>query len=294
PILLAAVLAATALAGCSEGALEPVTVRQRPGPIVYDGPWPDLETRPPIRPGAQVVAMGSQCTANFLFRSPDNATLYLGIAAHCFGSADEPFEVGTPVTVGGIANAGTVAYMGWAFDPSGGNDFGLIELSSTPIVRSRVHPAMLGWGGPVGLADQAQMTPGTQVVAYGHSSQRANTDPENVREGHIYRVNADGSADVMSDYPGIQGDSGSGLMTAAGQAIGVLSTKLADPSGGALGEERDQVTLNNYVSLKAGLERMGQAVPELAGLELVTWKLLDRPDGPLSPPGPLPDLPVLG
>src|SRR5687768_14596577 len=36
-----------------------------------------------IRPGVQMVSETAQCTSNFVFRSPDNQSIFLGFAAHC-------------------------------------------------------------------------------------------------------------------------------------------------------------------------------------------------------------------
>src|SRR5688500_20394936 len=57
---------------------------------VYSPGWPPLVDAP-IRPGVRITPWGPAgeilglggCTANFIFASPDNRTLYIGTAGHC-------------------------------------------------------------------------------------------------------------------------------------------------------------------------------------------------------------------
>jgi len=247
----------------------------------YSGAWPEL-AQAVIRPGVQVVAEGGQCTANFLFRSADNATLYLGLAAHCLGSAEDPLGVGTPVAIAGINNAGKVAYNHWEYEPSELNDFALIEISNSPSIRAKVHPAVMFFGGPTAMAKGSATTTGAHVLTYGHSGQRPDSDPENPREGYVLH-HEEGQYLVWTDHPGIQGDSGSGLMTATGGALGVLSRGTTNPAPGTLAN-RDAPSLNFYVEL----DDLVADARRLADLEvqLVTWPLLQGGDLPLAGSAP--------
>src|SRR5688572_554190 len=79
-----------------------------PPPQTEQKPWPNLASAT-IRPGVQVSSSAGQCTSNFLFRSPDNATLYLGTASHCV----DGLKVGDNVQIDGASKPGKVAYSAW-------------------------------------------------------------------------------------------------------------------------------------------------------------------------------------
>lgn len=273
------VAVALLLAGCA-GSEEPLTgTSERPGSLLSFGDWPTV-AEAKIRPGAVVIVDKAACTANFLFRSPDNETLYLGVAAHCFGlDPSEAVPIGTSASIGGIANAGTVAYNGWSHNDADWNDFGLVKISNTRAARSLAHPAMIHFGGPIGLGDSDSAEPTTRVMTYGNSVQRGEDDPQNPREGRVL-LHQDDLLSVVTNYPGIQGDSGSGLMTIAGEAIGVLSTGIVNPLSSVL-DDRDVPTVNNYVELDTVLDYAVQQDPGLAGIQLVTWPLLRGPSLPL-------------
>lgn len=278
-------IALALLGGCLRPPFEPNAPPGMPPKGLYGGAWPALEEAT-IRPGVQVLtpmgAGAAECTSNFLFRTPDNATLYLGVAAHCFG--EDPAEavpLGTQVDIVAtdgtpISNAGKVAYNGWALDPADRNDFGLVELRNDPSVRGRVHPAMLHYGGPTGIMAATQVTPGTHVITYGHSIQRAHDDPENPREGYVLQ-HSDGRTTVVTEHPGIKGDSGSGLMTVDGLALGVLSMGTTNPSGGIVAN-RDFPSINYYVDLDQALQfAKANGDAALRGIEVVTAGLLASP-----------------
>ena len=282
-ILLAAAVAFVVLAGCVRPPYQEGAAPGMPPSAAYKGAWASLEDAT-IRPGVQVITPlggggGAECTSNFLFRSADNATLYLGVAAHCFG--EDPAEavpIGTQVDVVGLdgsmlRHAGKVAYNGWAIDPADKNDFGLVALRSDSGVRPRVNPTMMYYGGPTGIASAAAVTPGTHVITYGHSIQRAPDDPENPREGYVLQHDG-GRTTVVTNHPGIQGDSGSGLMTLDGKALGVLSMGTTNPTGGTVAN-RDSPSVNYYVDLDQALEVAKASDPALKDVEVVTAPLLN-------------------
>ncbi len=233
------------------------------------GPWPDIASAT-IRPGVQVAAGGSQCTSNFVFRTPDNATLYLGLAAHCV----DTIKIGDPVTIGG--QHGTLAYSSWKAqnltDCDGGasagcvNDFSLIELK--PGDRNKIHPAMLHFGGPVALRDAAELRLGDKLLSYGNSDTRSPlglppVDPTNWHEGVV--VSPPSGAEFKAVMPGkIPGDSGSGVMSKDGKAVGVFVNICISPCPG----------LNGIVSLKAAID-LAYAKGGLQ-VEVATWELLDE------------------
>ncbi len=280
---VAAVALAALLSGCfaSEYVEEYRPPPRKSAPVEA---WPAVEDAD-IRPGVNInVVTGDSsgsCTSNFLFRSPDNATLYLGLAAHCFGDA----PTGTSVDVAGRGGAGRIAFNAWdhvgeqdRFD----YDFGLVQLSNS--VRKSVHPAVLHFGGPTAMADSSAVLPGTKVVTYGHSIQRPPADPENPREGWVVKNGGGDPATsanqilVYTDHPGIQGDSGSGLMTADGRALGVLSLGTTNPAPDQV-ENHDMPALNWYVALDKVLSVV--EVNDGPAVELVTWRQLAGPELPI-------------
>jgi hypothetical protein len=199
-----------------------------------------------IRPGVQVVADGSQCTSNFLFTSPDNATVYLGFAAHCVTRNDpnnaddgcdpssEPLPLGTRLEIEGADHPATLAYTSWGtMQGRGGassaecayNDFALAELD--PRDAAKANPAMLFFGGPTALADPGDVGTLDKILTYGDSGLRAGLSALSPHEGYV--ISSPGSngwtTQVYTVPQGIPGDSGSGVLLGAdGSALGVLVT----------------------------------------------------------------------
>ncbi|MFO1533555.1 MAG: trypsin-like serine protease, partial [Thermoplasmatota archaeon] len=211
---------------------------------------------------------------------------YIGVAAHCFG--EDPTQaapVGTQVDILSVQGvlvkrAGTIAYNGWQVDFVDKNDFGLVELRNDAAVRGATNPTVLYYGGPTALASAAAVTPGTHVITYGHSVQRAPDDPENPREGYVLQHDG-GRTTVVTNHPGIQGDSGSGLMTKDGEALGVLSMGTTNPSGGLVAN-RDFPSVNYYIDLDQAVQfAQGSGPTALKDLEIVTAPLLNGPVLPL-------------
>lgn len=244
-------------------------------------PWPSLEEAS-VRPGVRVSSPAGQCTSNFLFRTPHNATLMLGLAAHCVARnpdagdgcdpATEPMKPGTEVTVSGASEPGRLVYSSWwtmqrvnetSDAACRANDFALVALA--PADRGQVHPAMLHYGGPTGLAAPGDVSPGEKVIWYGHSSLRGGIEQLRRNEGYIVREDAR-SAVMYSFTPGVPGDSGSGVQTADGRAYAVLSTVRIAPETGA----------NGLALLQPALS---YAQAHGVNVELVTWKLFE--DGQL-------------
>lgn len=215
-----------------------------------DRSWPAREEAS-IRPGVDIVShpdLDNACTANFVFASPDNVTLYVGTAAHCL--TDRP--IGDPVMVGGIEDAGTIAYCSWGtLDAGGGlagcppsktlllngsrtNDFALVEIDDAH--RGEVHPAVMHWGGPQGVLPDADT--GDEVHTFGNTPYRdevgGSLDP---REGYVTCTLEDpdpgapcGSANTTwVRFVGhtFGGDSGSPVLGADGEALGALLATVA-------------------------------------------------------------------
>lgn len=239
--------------------------------------WPPLREAS-VRPGVQVFSDGRQCTSNFLFRTPDNRTLMLGTAAHCLAEGDsdnvdgcdsdnEPVPLGSEVRIDGADAPGILVYSSWhTMQATGessdtacrGNDLALVAIS--PADRTNVHPAVRHFGGPTGQAGSPGI--GEKVIWYGNSGLRGGIEATNDHEGYV--IESGGwSAQVYTVSPGVPGDSGSGVMTGDGQALGVLSTVEITPRTGSNGISLLQPALR-YAQDNAGLQ-----------VELVTWQQLD-------------------
>lgn len=223
--------------------------------------WPALAGAT-VRPGTRVFSDAGQCTSNFVFTSPDNASLYLGLAAHCVDGMD----IGAPVRISPDAT-GTLAYSSWSTMARVGeknvetldhNDFALIRVDDAH--RAKVHPAMRHFGGPIALADSSTVTRGEKVLTYGNSGLRMGVEPANWHEGYVidegfYRW----TRSVVTVTPGVFGDSGSGLMTGDGRATGIVVTL----GGGWNGVTMLDKALS-YAEQKEGIQ-----------VRLATWPLLD-------------------
>lgn len=175
---------------------------------------------PGVRPGAVVNSDAGQCTFNFLFTAANGAR-YMGTAGHCIlGESPIGGDVGEqswaagsgPVARDGDGNRiGEFAYA-ILQDPK---DFALIRLDS----GVNASPQMCHFGGPTGTNDDrgsattvlqhfgngigvGDVLPARSALAIGMP------DPD-----HVY---AQGAV--------VPGDSGSGIISADGRAVGVIVT----------------------------------------------------------------------
>jgi hypothetical protein len=229
---IGAVVAPTALAA-------PVPAAA-PGSPVITG-WAPAG-RAGVHPGVVTdTAGGGSCTANFVFT--DGGRVLLGQAAHCAGTGEATETDGcdsgtapldTPVTIHGSDGrdrTGTMVYSSWVAmqaddetDPDlcAYNDFALVELSGAD--ADDVNPSVPFFGGPTGLSD-GDLPAGARVLTYGNSTVRMGVEALRPKAG-VSAGPAGGGVghDVYTATPGIPGDSGSGYLTADGDAVGVLST----------------------------------------------------------------------
>lgn len=201
-----------------------------------------------IHPGVQTFTAGAQCTSNFVFQ--EGTTVYLGQAAHCSGTGGQTetdgctsgsLPLGTPVEVTGAAKPGTLAYDSWLTMQAAGekdpdtcayNDLALIRLDPADV--GKVNPSVPGYGGPRGVGTVGDL--GSTVFSYGNSELRLGIGKLSPKQGTVIQNEGGGwSHIVLTATPGIPGDSGSGFMNEAGQAIGVLSTLQIAPLAGTNG-----------------------------------------------------------
>jgi hypothetical protein len=201
-----------------------------------------------VHPGVQVFTEGAQCTANFVFQG--SSGVYIGQAAHCSGTggatetdgcASGSHPLGTPVEVTGASRPGTLVYNSWiAMQRSGEtnsnacafNDFALIKLDPADV--DKVNPSVPGFGGPTAVGTVEGL--GSSVYSYGNSSLRFGVTLLSPKQGVLVQNQGNGwSHDVYTATPGIPGDSGSGFLNEAGEAIGTLSTVQFAPLAGSNG-----------------------------------------------------------
>ena len=178
-----------------------------------------------VRPGGRLETDIGVCTYNFLFRAP-NGTRFIGTAGHCIlasspvgggAAGNNPGEKLWPKGDGPTAKTrgqrvGEFAYAVLE-DPK---DFALIRLD--PNVEA--SPEMCHFGGPTG-AFGARKTPDPTVVEYyGNGIGVGSTVP--ARSGLAVGVSDDDHLYALG--LALPGDSGSGVMSSEGLAMGVLVT----------------------------------------------------------------------
>ena len=139
--------------------------------------------------------------------------------------------IGTPVTVDGASQPGTMVYNSWITmqalhetdpDTCAYNDLALVRLA--PADAAKVNPSIPHWGGPVALASTGTSA-GQRVYSYGNSSLRGGVTQLSPKTGiSLGDAGAGWSHDVATMSPGIPGDSGSAFLDSTGKALGVLST----------------------------------------------------------------------
>lgn len=138
--------------------------------------------------------------------------------------------------------AGSIAYnsvevmqeLGYTYDTHRDacmfNDFALIEITIEDLPL--VHPSMLGFGGPTGLADSSTLGTGDEMRGYGSSSLRygitnIHDNPVTHEANHKYAVimmeDGEFGYDLYSIGQGIPGDSGGPMLTIDGEAWGIAS-----------------------------------------------------------------------
>ena len=232
-----------------------------------------------IHPGVMMYTEGAQCTANFVY-TDDAGNTYVGYAAHCAGLGEATdtngcdaasLPLGTPVTFvekGSLISAGTtvgtgqLVYSSWLSmqennesDPNACayNDLALVQVSAADV--GKVNPSVPYFGGPVGLNTTGTRA-GDKVYSYGNSSLRAGIEQLSPKFGLSL---GDQAADegwshpVYTMTPGVPGDSGSGFLDAAGNALGVLSTLAIAPLAGSnnvgdLSRELDYADTHSAIS----------------------------------------------
>lgn len=215
-----------------------------------------------IYPSVYTISDTGGCTSNFVFeqfrkvRQPDGSTttkrdVFLGTAAHCVGLGTNTdtngcttgsLDLGSDVTVRGAAHPARLAYSSWktmidvgqAHDSAACryNDFALLELD--PRDHAKVNPSLPFFGGPTGVGGASQE--GDPLYSVGNSSLRLGIRQVGPKfEYSLGMFFSSWQHMVYAVTPGIPGDSGSGHVNDAGEAMGVTSTIYVLPTPGSNG-----------------------------------------------------------
>lgn len=197
---------------------------------------------PGVRPGAVVASPKGRCSFNFMWRGGDGAT-YMGTAGHCI--LDEGERRWRPGT-GPVARDGDgrrVGEFAYAVLESP-KDFALVRLD--PGVAA--SPQLCHFGGPTGLnGDRPGMLEPVVLRQFGQGVGLGELVPGRT-------MLAMGMPDVDHVFAlgaVVPGDSGSGVISADGRAVGVVVT---------VGLHVGSLSLNALDAGVAGITRLGPQV----------------------------------
>jgi hypothetical protein len=175
---------------------------------------------PGVRPGAVVQSDAGQCTFNFLFQGSDGRR-YIGTAGHCIlgdspiggDAGEQSWAPGSgPVARDGAGNRiGEFAYAVLQ-DPK---DFALIRLD--PGVQA--SPQMCHFGGPTGV----NASQGSAPVVLNHFGQGVGVGAVLPARSALALGMPDPDH-VFAAGGVVPGDSGSGIISSDGRAVGVIVT----------------------------------------------------------------------
>jgi hypothetical protein len=178
---------------------------------------------PGVRPGAIVQSDKGQCSFNFLFTGSDG-NRYMGTAGHCIlgdspiGGGDFGEESWAPGSgpEARDANGARIGEFAYAIlqDPK---DFALVRLD--PGVAA--NPAMCHFGGPIGTNDDRPgALPPTLLNHYGAGIAIGSVLPART----AVALGMPDPDHVFANGVALPGDSGSGIISSDGRAVGVVVT----------------------------------------------------------------------
>jgi hypothetical protein len=179
-------------------------------------------TCPGVRPGAIVRSDVGQCTLNFLFMGSDGSR-YIGTAGHCIlGTSPFGGDVGEMVWAPGTgpeardAGGNRIGEFAYAIlrDPK---DFSLVRLD--PQVQA--NAGMCHFGGPTAVNDdQPGLTQPVVLNWYGNGVGVGAVVPAR----SALAAGMPNPDHVFAQGVAVPGDSGSGVISSDGRAVGVLVT----------------------------------------------------------------------
>ncbi|MEW6273210.1 MAG: hypothetical protein AB1689_28355 [Thermodesulfobacteriota bacterium] len=179
-----------------------------------------ITTCPGVRPGAIVNSDVGQCSFNFLFAGSDGAT-YIGTAGHCIlGESPIGGDVGEESWAPGDgpeardANDVRIGEFAYAIlqDPK---DFALIRLDEGVAASAQ----MCHFGGPTGVNDDVTSS---LVVLHHYGNGIAIGSVLPARTG--LALGMPDPDHVFAEAVALPGDSGSGIISDDGRAVGVVVT----------------------------------------------------------------------
>jgi hypothetical protein len=175
-----------------------------------------------VRPGATVLTDVGQCTLNFLFQGSDGRR-YIGTAGHCI--------LGTSPIGGDAGEMSWTPGTGPAARDSGGNrigefayailqdpkDFSLIRLDP----QAQASAGMCHFGGPTGINnDQPGLAQPVVLEWFGNGIVAGSTIPAR----SAIAAGMPSPDHVFAQGAATPGDSGSGVISSDGRAVGTLVT----------------------------------------------------------------------
>jgi hypothetical protein len=220
-------------------------------------------TCPGVRPGAIVLSEVGQCTLNFLFQGSDGRR-YIGTAGHCIlGASPIGGDVGEKSWAPGTgplardSGGNRIGEFAYAIlqDPK---DFSLIRLDP----QAQASAGMCHFGGPTGVNDDRPALSPTQPVVlepvvlewFGNGIVAGSTVP--ARTG--IAAGMPSPDHVFAQGAATPGDSGSGVISSDGRAVGALVTVGAHT--GRLGLAGGDAGLVGITRLTPQVERAQQVL----------------------------------
>lgn len=227
-------------------------------------------TCPGVRPGAVINSTVGQCTENFLFQGSDGFR-YIGTAGHCIIAApstggDFPERKWAPGT-GPVAKDSAGRRIGeWAYAvlrDSEEADFSLVRLD--PGVQASAQ--MCHFGGPTSVnTSNPGPLPPTQLQLFGNGIGVGSVLPAR----SALALGMPSNSHVYAEGVVVPGDSGSGIESADGRALGVIVTTGVHSGGiGTGGVDAGLVgvlRLNPLVNRAAGFTGVGYSLQTAATL----------------------------
>jgi hypothetical protein len=179
-------------------------------------------TCPGVRPGAIVNSDKGQCTFNFVFSGSDGRE-YIGTAGHCIlgesvtggeCAGEESWSAGNG-PVARNANGNRIGEFAYAVlcDPK---DFALIRLDN----GVNAQPGMCHFGGPVGGINSDQTSSAVLLQYFGNGLGVGSVVPART----AVAVGMPDPDHVFATGVVVPGDSGSGVISSDGRAVGVNVT----------------------------------------------------------------------
>lgn len=254
---MAAVCVAMAISG---SALAPVRASTGSGTLVLGGKTCNLlavpaaapfgldTACPGVRPGAAAFTDLGMCSFNFMWLGA-GGTRYMGTAGHCIlGGGEQAWAPGTGPVVRDSSGerVGEFAYAVLASP----RDFALVRLDA----GVGASPQMCHFGGPTGVnADRTTLPLPVVLHQYGQGTVISDLVPGR----SLVALGMPSSDHVFAQGLVLPGDSGSGVISADGRAVGVVVTTGAHLGGLGLG---------GVDAGLAGLTRLGPQVARAASV----------------------------